>query len=126
VRNVYTWSSIVMVVISSTAGDILLAYAMQKVGDLDEIRAKSGIFGAIRAVLSNAWFVLGVACMAVSFFSLLVALSWGEVSLVAPAAASLTFVTNALAARFFLHENVDRRRWIAALFVGAGVALLAK
>jgi drug/metabolite transporter (DMT)-like permease len=126
VKNVYTWSSIALVVITSTAGDILLAYAMQKVGDLDEIRARSGLIGAIRAVLSNAWFLLGVACMAVSFFSLLVALSWGDVSLVAPAAASLTFVTNALAARFFLHENVDRRRWIAALFVGAGVALLAK
>jgi drug/metabolite transporter (DMT)-like permease len=126
VKNVYTWSSIALVVITSTAGDILLAYAMQKVGDLDEIRARSGLMGAIRAVLSNAWFLLGVACMAVSFFSLLVALSWGDVSLVAPAAASLTFVTNALAARFFLHENVDRRRWIAAFFVGAGVALLAK
>lgn len=125
-KNVYTWSSIALVVITSTAGDILLAYAMQKVGDLDEIRARSGLLGAIRAVLSNAWFLLGVACMAVSFFSLLVALSWGDVSLVAPAAASLTFVTNALAAKFFLHENVDRRRWIAALFVGAGVALLAK
>jgi drug/metabolite transporter (DMT)-like permease len=126
VKNVYTWSSIAMVVITSTAGDILLAYAMQKVGDLDEIRARHGLMGAIRAVLSNGWFLLGVACMAVSFFSLLVALSWGDVSLVAPAAASLTFVTNAVAAKFFLHENVDRRRWIAALFVGAGVAFLAR
>jgi drug/metabolite transporter (DMT)-like permease len=126
VKTIYTWSSIAVVVITSTAGDILLAYAMQKVGDLDEIRAKDGLIGAARAVLSNGWFMLGVACMAVSFFSLLVALSWGDVSLVAPAAASLTFVTNAVAARFFLHENVDRRRWIAALFVGAGVALLAK
>lgn len=125
-RTIYTWSSIALVVLTSTAGDILLAYAMQKVGDLDRIRERSGILGAIRAVLSNGWFLLGVACMAVSFFSLLVALSWGDVSLVAPAAASLTFVTNAVAARFFLHENVDRRRWIAALFVGAGVALLAK
>ena len=125
-KTIYTWSSIAVVVITSTAGDILLAYAMQKVGDLDEIRAKDGLIGAARAVLSNGWFMLGVACMAVSFFSLLVALSWGDVSLVAPAAASLTFVTNAVAARFFLHENVDRRRWIAALFVGAGVALLAK
>ena len=125
-KNVYTWSSIAIVVLTSTAGDILLAYAMQKVGDLDEIRARRGLIGAIRAVLSNGWFVLGVACMAVSFFSLLVALSWGDVSLVAPAAASLTFVTNAVAAKFFLHENVDRRRWIAALFVGAGVALLAR
>ena len=125
-KTIYTWSSIAMVVITSTAGDILLAYAMQIVGDLDEIWSKRGMMGAIRAVLSNGWFLLGVACMAVSFFSLLVALSWGDVSLVAPAAASLTFVTNAVAAKFFLHENVDRRRWIAALFVGAGVALLAK
>ena len=33
--------------------------------------------------------------MAAAFFRLLFALSWGEVSLVAPAAASLTFVGNA-------------------------------
>lgn len=125
-KTIYTWSSIASVVITSTAGDILLAYAMQKVGDLYEIRVRRGIMGAVRAVLSNGWFLLGVVCMAVSFFSLLVALSWGDVSLVAPAAASLTFVTNAVAAKFFLHENVDRRRWIAALFVGAGVALLAR
>ena len=63
--------------------------------------------------------------MAVAFFSLLVGLSWADVSLVAPAAASLTFVTNAIAARIFLKENVDRRRWFAALFVAAGVLLIA-
>jgi drug/metabolite transporter (DMT)-like permease len=64
--------------------------------------------------------------MAMSFFSLLIALSWADLSLIGPASASLTFVTNAVAARFFLHENVDRRRWTAALFVCAGVALLAR
>jgi drug/metabolite transporter (DMT)-like permease len=63
--------------------------------------------------------------LAVAFFSLLFALSWGDVSLVAPAAASLTFIGNAVAARIFLHERVDRRRWIAASLVAAGVALLA-
>ena len=62
---------------------------------------------------------------AVAFFSLLFALSWGDVSLVAPAAASLTFIGNAVAAKIFLHEKVDRRRWIAASLVAAGVALLA-
>lgn len=122
----YVWLGITAVVVTSTAGDILLAYAMQRVGDLGEIRKQRGLFTAIRAVLSNGWFMLGVACMAVSFFALLFALSWGDVSLVAPAAASLTFVSNAIAARFFLHEDVDRRRWIAALFVAAGVALLAQ
>jgi uncharacterized membrane protein len=63
--------------------------------------------------------------MAAAFFSLLFALSWGDVSLVAPASASLTFVGNAVAARMFLNERVDRRRWIAAGLVACGVALLA-
>jgi len=31
-----------------------------------------------------------------------------------------------VAAKLFLKENVNRRRWLAALFVCAGVFLLAK
>jgi drug/metabolite transporter (DMT)-like permease len=96
------------------------------VGDLDEIRARSGLVGAAKAVVTSPDFLAGVFFMALGFFSLLTALSWADVSLVAPAAASLTFVTNAIAARFFLKENVDRRRWIAALLVFGGVALLAQ
>jgi drug/metabolite transporter (DMT)-like permease len=61
----------------------------------------------------------------VAFFSLLFGLSWGDVSLVAPATASLTFVGNAAAAKVLRHEHVDRRRWIAAALVACGVALLA-
>ena len=64
--------------------------------------------------------------MAVGFFSLLITLSWGDVSIVGPASASLTFIANAFAARLYLKEHVDRRRWIAALFVACGVALLAR
>jgi drug/metabolite transporter (DMT)-like permease len=45
--------------------------------------------------------------------------------MVGPAAAALTFVANPIAARIFLHELVDHRRWIAALLVAGGVALLA-
>jgi len=63
--------------------------------------------------------------MTVAFYSLLLALSWEDVSLVAPASASLTFVANAVAARIFLHERVDSRRWVAALLVAGGVALVA-
>jgi drug/metabolite transporter (DMT)-like permease len=48
-----------------------------------------------------------------------------DLSLVAPASASLTLVTNAIAAKLFLHENVDRRRWTAAVLVCIGVYFLA-
>ena len=120
-----TWCSIVAVASASVVGDVLLARAMKQVGDVHALWEHLGLWRVVGRVLANSNFFLGVAAMAVAFFSLLFALSWGEVSLVAPAAASLTFIGNAFAARIFLHEHVDRRRWIAAMLVAAGVALLA-
>ncbi len=117
---------IAAIVIFATIGDVLIASAMRAIGDLDEIKAASGLGGAILAVLGNGRFLSGVFFMGLSFFSLLFALSHADLSLVAPASASLTFVTNAVAAKIFLKENVDRRRWIAALFVCAGVALMSR
>jgi drug/metabolite transporter (DMT)-like permease len=112
------------IVLTATAGDVLLASAMRRVGDLDEIKAHAGLRGAIRAVVSESRFLAGGICMALSFFSLLFSLSHADVSLVAPAAGSLTFISNAVAAKWLLHEKVDRRRWLAAIFVCCGVALL--
>ncbi len=120
------WLMIGTIVTAATAGDVLIAGAMRQVGDFDKIRARSGIAGAIAAVLGNVRFLFGVLCMAISFFSLLFALSWADVSLVAPASAALTFVTNAFAAKWILKENVDSRRWIAAICVCAGVFFLAR
>ena len=115
---------IAAIVVSATVGDVLIASAMRTIGDLDHIRAERGLGGAILAVLVNLRFLFGVVFLTISFFSLLYALSRANLSLIAPASASLTFVTNAVAAKFFLHENVDRRRWIAAALVCAGVAFM--
>jgi len=124
-RHVYTWSGIFVVVFFSVVGDVLMARAMKQVGDVHQLWRRSGLWSVVGRVLSNSNFFMGVTAMAVAFFSLLFALSWGDVSLVAPAAASLTFIGNAFAAKIFLREKVDRRRWIAAVLVAAGVALLA-
>ena len=121
-----TWATIVTVAATAIAGDILTAGAMRRIGDLDLIRAQSGLSGAIKAVVSSPMFLLGVLSMALSFFSLLFTLSKVDVSLAAPASASLTFIGNAAAAKLFLHENVDKRRWLAAIFVCAGVVLLSR
>lgn len=124
-RHVYTWSAILAIVLASVIGDILLARAMKQVGDCHALYRRSGLWSVVGRILSNSSFFLGLTAMTVAFFSLLFALSWGDVSLVAPAAASLTFIGNAFAAKIFLHEKVDRRRWIAVVLVAAGVALLA-
>ena len=112
------------IVLTATAGDVLLASAMRNVGDLDRIKETRGLRGAIWAVVSRGRFLGGVGFMALSFFSLLYSLSHADVSLIAPAAGSLTFVSNAVAARWVLHEKVDGRRWAAAVLVCCGVALL--
>ena len=122
------WAATAMIaaiVLCSTAGEVLTAAAMKSIGDLDEIRARSGLKGAIRAVLTCPLFFLGVGFLALAFFSLLLALNHLNLSLVAPASASLTLVTNAIAGKIFLKENVDRRRWTAAVLVCIGVYFLA-
>jgi drug/metabolite transporter (DMT)-like permease len=124
-KQAYTWSAIAAMVLASTAGDVLLSRAMKQVGDVGALWRRRGLLTVLGRVLRNPSFLLGVLAMTVAFYSLLLGLSWGDVSLVAPASASLTFVTNAVAARIFLHERVDHRRWMAAVLVAGGVVLLA-
>lgn len=120
------WSAIGVLVLASSAGDVLLSAAMKRIGDLDALRSSKGLMAVAARVCTEKLFLLGVLCLAFSFFCLLAALSWGDVSLVAPASASLTFLCSVLLAKFFLKEDVDYRRWISAALVCMGVALLAK
>jgi len=126
VASLYTWGSIVAMTFASVVGDVMLARAMKQVGDVHVLWRREGLLRVVARTLGNPNFFLGVTAMAVAFFSLLFALSWGDVSLVGPAAASLTFIGNAFAAKIFLREKVDRRRWIATVLVAGGVALLAR
>jgi multidrug transporter EmrE-like cation transporter len=125
ISNLNGWLAILAIVLSSSAGDVLLSRGMKQIGDVGRLRRRRGFTFVMSQILRNRYFLIGVACMALSFYSLLFGLSWNEVSLIGPAAASLTFVANAFAAKIFLHERVDHRRWAAALFVAAGVVLMA-
>src|SRR5207253_3988496 len=115
------WSSDVC----SSDLDCLMSRAMKHMGSPIELWRKAGVWSVMRRMASSLEIWVAVAFMSVAFFTLLFALSWADVSLVVPAAASLTFVTNALAAKIFLHENVDRRGWAATILVCCGVGLLA-
>lgn len=120
------WTCIATVALLAIAGEVLIAAAMRQVGDLDLVRAKAGLPGAIRTVLTNPTFLAGAFCMALNFFAMLFTLSLVDLSLAAPGIASFNYIGNAVAARLFLHENVDRRRWLATCFVCAGVYLLSR
>ncbi|MGA7156213.1 MAG: EamA family transporter [Acidobacteriaceae bacterium] len=122
----HVWSAIGFVAMLAVVGEVMIASGMRQLGDLDEIRARHGLGGAIGAVLTNGRFVIGALCMALNFFSMLFALSIANLSLAGPAIAALTYVGNAVAAKFFLREKVDRRRWLATMCVVVGVILLVK
>jgi hypothetical protein len=65
------WAATAMIaaiVLTSTAGEVLTAAAMKSIGDLDEIRAHSGMKGAIRAVVTCPLFFAGVSFLALAFF----------------------------------------------------------
>ncbi len=103
-KHAYTWGAILAIVLASTTGDVLLSKAMKQVGDVGAFWRRAGLLTVAARILRSPSFLLGIFMMAVAFYSLLFALSWGDVSLVAPA---------------------SHRRWMAALLVAGGVALLA-
>jgi drug/metabolite transporter (DMT)-like permease len=122
----HIWVSIGFVAALAVLGEVLIAAGMRQLGDLDDIRAVGGLGAAIVAVLTNARFVAGSLCMAANFFAMLYALSIANLSLAGPAIAALTYIGNAFAAKLFLRERVDKRRWLATVFVAAGVFLLTR
>ena len=78
VSSVGFWPATAMIaaiVLLSTTGEVLTAAAMKSIGDLDDIRAHSGMKGAILAVVTCPLFFAGVSFLAFAFFSLLFALN---------------------------------------------------
>ncbi len=119
------WTCIVAVTALAIVGEVMIASAMGRLGDLDVIRERSGLGGTVRAVLASPRFLVGALCMALNFFAMLYTLSLVDLSLAGPAVGALTYIGNAIAAKWFLRENVDRRRWLAVSFVAVGVVLIS-
>ncbi|MGA3092874.1 MAG: EamA family transporter [Terriglobales bacterium] len=124
-KVLYTWLCIGITVCAATAGDVLVALAMRRIGDLGELRRRRGFVPMLLRVLKSGVLFAGIFFMAIAFFSNLVGLSWADLSLMGPASAALTYISNALAAKLLLKEDVNRRRWLATIFVFCGVLILS-
>jgi len=66
ISNLNGWLAILAIVLSSSAGDVLLSRGMKQTGDLGEVRRKHGFNFVMVQVLRNRYFLIGVACMAIS------------------------------------------------------------
>ncbi len=118
-----TATVIIIIVLATSAGEILIAKAMREVGEIATLRPVELVKIGWR-VLTNRYFFIGLVLMGLSFFTLLVALSFADLSLVVPATA-ISFVIKTLGAKFFLKERISRERLIGTLLVCLGVALIS-
>ncbi len=123
--NVAVWLLVIGFVAFTTIGDVLLSRAMTGIGDMGTIRRERGLLAVIQTVITNATFWTAILFMAASFFSLLWALNKADLSFVGPASSAMVFVSNTLAGKYFLKEDVDHRRWTATALVCIGILLIA-
>jgi drug/metabolite transporter (DMT)-like permease len=110
------------VVVAGTGGELCIARAMRRVGEVKEFHPVA-LFRVMLRTLRIGWTWIGIALMTTAFFSLLALLSIENVSFVVPVTA-LSYAAGALGGRFFLGERVSMRRWIGVLLVCLGVTLV--
>ena len=116
-------SLLAALILCSTGGEIAITYGMKATGEPARLRPRALLQFLGRAV-RNGWFWAGVPLMALSFYSLLVLLSWDPISFVIPASA-LSYVVGTFGAKFVLGEQVSPARWAGVVMVCAGVTLVA-
>jgi drug/metabolite transporter (DMT)-like permease len=110
-------------ILCSTGGEIAITYGMKEVGEPARLRPKALLVFLGRA-LRNVWFWVGIPQLALSFYLLLLLLSWEPISLVIPASALNPYVFGTLAAKYILGEKISPQRWAGVALVCAGVALV--
>jgi transporter family protein len=113
---------VLMIVVSNAAGDVLITRGMKEIGDISAVSPLQ-FLRVVKSILCNRNFLGGVFCLAVSFFSFLIVLSWADLSFVVPATA-IVYVVSILGAKFILKENINSMRWAGTMLVCLGVALV--
>ena len=106
----------------TTGGEIVMTYGMKRVGGPERFRLNSILRFLLRAVRSG-WVWLALPLLAVSFYSLLILLSWAPLSVVIPASA-FNYVVGTVGAKYILKEQVSLKRWMGVLMVCLGVAMV--
>src|SRR5580704_11551092 len=111
-----------LIIGAGTGGELCVTRAMKAVGEVKDFRP-GAVVGVIARALRVSWMWAGLTLMGTAFFSLLVVLSRENVSLVVPVTA-LSYAAGALGGKFFLGEQVTRRRWAGVLLVCIGVTVV--
>lgn len=114
--------ALAVLVLAGTGGDLAVAHAMKRLGEVHSF-APMVILRFLGRAFREAWMWIGIAQMTLAFCSLLALLSWEALSFVVPATA-LSYVAGALGGKYFLGERLTPMRWAGIGLVSVGVALV--
>lgn len=114
---------LILVIVPGAVGDILNSAGMKRHGEitawgLPDLAAHGW------NMARNIYVLSGIPPMAIAFFALMALLSATNMSLAVPLTAS-SYVVETAMAKYLLHEHIGWHRWIGALLVAVGVAVLA-
>lgn len=120
-RFTRTWLTLLLIVVSNAAGNILLGRGMREVGDISSYSPVDLVQSGI-AAMANPWVLGGVALLLVFFIAHAVVLSWADLSYVL-LTTSIGYVLVVALSRAFLNESVSSTRWAGTILITAGVVL---
>jgi len=115
--------SLAIVVISSSAADILLKYSMSG-NRAPKVDSPLGIPYAVVEALSIPWLDIAIVLMIIQFITFAHTLRIGPLSLVVPVRGAATYMATTLLAMVFLHEKVSLERWGSILIILIGVVII--
>jgi drug/metabolite transporter (DMT)-like permease len=118
------WILVALMVGATVMGDLLQTMEMKRHGEIRDFhpRGWAKLFGTLAR---KKFLILAIVFMAISFFAFMTLLETADLSFAVPVSAA-TLVFETILARFVLKERVDSRRWVGALLVAFGVALLTR
>jgi len=113
---------LLIALVFEAVGVVFLSKGLKEIGEVSRISV-SEVASLIARGAKNPSLLLGILFEAIFFGALLYLLSQQDVSLIWPLT-SLGFVITALAARFFLNEQVGWVRWCGVILIVAGAGLV--
>jgi drug/metabolite transporter (DMT)-like permease len=118
-----SWFLVAIIVLATTGTEVLRAVGMKRHGEIHDFRP--GALGKVLRTIARCQYIIGsVLCSIVAFFTFLKLLSIADLSFAVPATAS-SFVLETVLAKYALKESIGKERWVGALLVACGVALLS-
>lgn len=116
-----TWLAVIILSLADSAGDLLLASGMKKIGKIEKMSIKEAL-QVIYKIIINPSILSGIACQGIAFLMFITVLSWADISFVRPATA-LTYLFSMIGAKLILRETFTKEKLMGITLIGMGILL---